>query len=187
MSKAEELAKGMAEIICTNQGCYSDASKVAELLEPVAQEALTEAREAGRHEAIDGGIIEGMAHGEARGRREAFEEAARACERIMEEQCNSNREAEHGAYLCKQAIRALADEPPPDTAFRDGKPEPWEEEAHDGPWVVSGWGKDLAWVVGADEVKDFGATIKLRWRPVTGELFPAPWPVKEFKEEDQHG
>ncbi|MEE9383235.1 MAG: hypothetical protein V3V08_07460 [Nannocystaceae bacterium] len=121
-------------------------------------------------------------------RREAFEEAARESKEIL-----AALEQGYGsAQDVMDAIRALADQPPPDTGWRDRPPTPAEVEAHsEGVWVWldesgSPWWTSL--MVSSGVVYDDAHTPipvaeyhpeAQRWRPVTRDLFPAPWPEPE--------
>ena len=58
--------------------------------------------------------------------------------------------------------------------FRYGKPTPEEIAAHDGRWLSEYKGS----VTIRDNVSGCADQPELRWRPVTNDLWPAPWPAR---------
>ncbi len=143
--------------------------------------------------------------GEERGRRAAFEEAARHLERRAEKEKEADYplspllavELEHEA----KGIRALAGQPPPDTGWRDRPPTAEEIEAHDkehrgyfsgAPWAVrvkADLGDDHEWGVVWHTPSSYApwswsdvhkeADYFDRWRPLSRDMFPARWPPPE--------
>lgn len=96
-------------------------------------------------------------------------EAARVCDRWGEVL------GEGGgiAQQCAAEIRGDGDQPPPDTGWRDRPPTTEEVEAHPDEWVFDDGDEASVCFLkeqGIPDVKD------VRWRPVTRELLPAPWP-----------
>ncbi len=108
----------------------------------------------------------------AQARREALEEATGALAAASDNQVAIYHGRRHIAQRkAVEIVRALMDQPPPDTGERDRRPTPAEEEAHDGWWIVRVLGE--AEVV---RVPKYSKRVGSAWRPVTRELWPAPWP-----------
>jgi hypothetical protein len=147
--------------------------------------ALAEAREEGRRiEIMDSTNLTSDEQGivraaRAKVRREALEEAARVAHAID--------------TVAGDEVRALMDQPPPDTGWRDRPPTPAEVEAHDGLWL---WldhedpdvpaPYELMLCDGAIFTAEHDPLMMAelhsegdRWRPVDRELWPAPWPTTE--------
>ncbi len=156
-------------------GVCRDGTGGGKLLDTV----LAEAREEGRREKRL--TIRQMVW------REALQEAAQVNARLAKSTERIGGHAVAGALReAEDGILALADQPPPDTAWRDRPPTPEEVEAHEGPWILqeakSIEGAGCYGVANGAAVRSrFAMSPKLwtraiRCRPVTRELWPAPWP-----------
>jgi len=112
---------------------------------------------------------------------EAFREAAGMCENL------AKRVPNNAALLsARDAILALADQPAPDCEPRSRAPELWEIKAHyPGLWVVEefveGDDDEPTYILrsGLDKTLGDRSCGARRWRPVTVDLYEAPWPTKD--------